>query len=283
MKAAIGKELDRDGQAYVVAPKIRQLGKIHHNIKTLFPSASIAVAHGRLPDNELAKIIHRFDSGEIDILISSSIVEHGLDLPNATTMIMMHAPHFGLSELYQLRGRICRRAKQGYAHFFYTQENLTSVQRQRLAALTEASRLGSGWELARRDLEIRGAGNLIGAEQSGSADAVGVQLYLDMVHGAAEETIQEPQTEAEIALPIPSLLPATYIPDTTERTRWYVRLSRAKRPSKNCRKKKKKHLAHFLPKYKTYCSQFGWQKLPANEALQKYLSLSFLHLTKIPT
>lgn len=228
LKKAITHELARSGQVYAVAPRIRQLAKIEHDIKRLVPEANIAIAHGQLPDDTLANIVHSFDLGEIDVLICSSIVEHGLDLPNANTMIVFSAPHFGLSELYQLRGRIGRRQTRGYAYFFYNQENLTAIQRQRLAALTEASRLGSGWELARRDLEIRGAGNLVGAEQSGSADAVGVQMYLDMVHTATEEQAHQIHPEAEVALPFPSLLPPAYIPDPTERTRWYVRLSRAK-------------------------------------------------------
>ncbi|MBI1833656.1 MAG: DEAD/DEAH box helicase [Candidatus Andersenbacteria bacterium] len=228
LQQAIEKELQRNGQVYIVTPKIRQLAALAHEVESLIPTARIAVGHGRLPDEDLARVIHSFDSGETNILISSSIVEHGLDLPGANTMIVMHAPHFGLSDLYQLRGRIGRRERQGYAHFFYTQQNLTSIQRRRLAALTEASRLGSGWELARRDLEIRGAGNLLGAQQSGSAEAVGVQLYLDMVRSASTTEEVAIAVQADVALPLPALLPVTYVSDSSERTKWYIRLSRAK-------------------------------------------------------
>ncbi|MGH7927881.1 MAG: TRCF domain-containing protein, partial [Candidatus Binatia bacterium] len=121
--------------------------------------------------------------------------------------------------------------RQGYAYFFYTQEKLTSIQRQRLTALTEASRLGSGWEIARRDLEIRGTGNLLGAEQSGTAYDVGVGLYLEMVREAARNTSQAHTAETEIMLPLSAILPGHYIEDSDERTRWYSRLTRATSPS----------------------------------------------------
>lgn len=227
LQEAMNQELSRGGQIYVVAPKIRQLSAIQHQIKALFPDVVTAIAHGRTPDEKLSDIIHNFDSGAVRILISSSIVEHGLDLAGANTMIIFHAPSFGLSELYQLRGRIGRRERQGYAYFFYNQQELTPIQRDRLTALTEASRLGSGWQLARRDLEIRGAGNLLGADQSGSVNAVGVQLYLDMIRQATSGETAE-RDQADVSLPFPALLPADYVSDTDERTAWYIRLTRAR-------------------------------------------------------
>jgi transcription-repair coupling factor (superfamily II helicase) len=223
---AIERELARKGQVYVVSPKVRQLHAIKEHIQALVPTARLAIAHGQLEDDALSKVIHAFDAREIDVLVASSIIENGLDLPAANTMIVMNAPHFGLSDLYQLRGRIGRREKQGYAYFFYTQSELTDIQRQRLAAITEASRQGSGWLIAQRDLEMRGAGNLLGAEQHGAGDAIGVQLYLDMVHQALGEQELEPNN-VDIQLPISALLPAHYIADVQERSRWYQRLSRS--------------------------------------------------------
>lgn len=224
LKKAIAQELDRNGQCYVVAPKIRHLSAIHEHIAALFPEATVKIAHGQMPDEMLSHIIHEFDQGKVDILVSSSIVENGLDLPNANTMIVWHAPQFGLSDLYQLRGRIGRREKQSYGYFLFDQHELTPIQKERLAALTEASRLGSGWLIAQRDLEIRGAGNLLGAEQSGAINAVGVQLYLDLIQQAVSA---EELTDVTIELPFPALLPAHYIADTATRTRWYIRLNRA--------------------------------------------------------
>lgn len=223
---AIKSELARGGQVYVVAPKIRHLPHLTESIAALFPKATLAQAHGRLPGKSLEKIMHDFDAGTIQILVSSSIVENGLDLPNANTLIVTHATHFGLSDLYQLRGRIGRRDQQGHAYFFYTQNELTTPQRQRLTALTEAARLGSGWNLARRDLEIRGAGSLLGKEQSGTVNAVGVQMYLDMINQALHRS-SLPRREVDVQLPLPAVLPTHYIADAAERTRWYQQLARA--------------------------------------------------------
>ncbi len=223
---AIERELKRSGQVYVVSPKVRQLHAIKEHIHALVPQAKVAIAHGQMDDKALSDVIHQFDAQEINVLVASSIIENGLDLPTANTMVVMNAPHFGLSDLYQLRGRIGRRATQGYAYFFYNQTELTDIQRQRLAAITEASRQGSGWLIAQRDLEMRGAGNLLGAEQHGAGDAIGVQLYLDMVHQALGEQELEPNN-VDIQLPISALLPAHYIADVQERSRWYQRLSRS--------------------------------------------------------
>ena len=221
---ALFQELGRDGQIYIVSSKIRNLAMIKETVQALVPHARIAIAHAQLPDEKLSAIIHAFDTHELDILISSSIVENGLDLPNANTMIVWNAPHFGLAQLYQLRGRIGRRSRQGHALFLYSQEKLTDMQRQRLTALTESTRQGSGWDIARRDLELRGAGNLLGAEQSGSASAVGMYMYLDMVDDAGEQEVQR----ADIHTMLPAYIPASFIPDTDTRTMWYIRLSRAK-------------------------------------------------------
>lgn len=231
-KQALQKELDRGGQAYIVAPKVRQLGALAHAVKTLLPKASLAVAHGQLPAPELAHIMRQFDQNHISILISSAIIENGLDLPNANTIIVTHAPTFGLADLYQLRGRVGRRSVQGYAYFFYHQSELTSVQRQRLLALTEAGRLGSGWSLAQRDLEIRGAGNLLGAAQSGTVNQVGVQFYLDLVREAVAEH-QEGRVrrhEVDIKLPIPALIPQHYVAQDDKRTTYYQQLTRSRTP-----------------------------------------------------
>lgn len=229
LQTAIKKELARGGQVYLVASKIKHLAAIHQHLAALVPSACLGLAHGRLPVKVLADTIHQFDTGKIDILISSNIVENGLDLPNVNTMIVWDSTNFGLADLYQLRGRIGRRARQGFAYFFYNQHELSGSQRQRLTALIEASRLGAGWSLARRDLEIRGAGNLLGKAQSGTANEVGMQLYLDLVNQAVQEhagKIEKPR-DTEISLPLPALLPTSYIANTAARARTYQRLARA--------------------------------------------------------
>lgn len=230
-KEALQKELRRGGQVYIVAPKVRQLASLAHTVQMLLPKASLAVAHGQLPAPELARIMRQFDQNRISILISSAIIENGLDLPNANTIIVTHAPSFGLADLYQLRGRIGRRSAQGYAYFFYHQSELTSTQRQRLLALTEAGRLGSGWSLAQRDLEIRGAGNLLGAAQSGTVNQVGVQFYLDLVREAvAQKEGHVRRHEVDIRLPLPALIPQHYVAQDDKRTAYYQQLSRSRTP-----------------------------------------------------
>jgi len=222
---AIGRELDRQGQTYIVAPKVRYLAAIKSEIRTLFPAARLGVAHGQLPDLQLSRTIQAFDAGELDILICSNIVENGLDLPNVNTIIVWQAPHFGLAELYQLRGRVGRRQRQGYAYFLYNQGQLTPLQRERLTAITENARLGSGWSIARRDLEMRGGGNLLGREQSGAIDAVGVGLYLDLISQAVNP--DEIMSDTDVQLPISAIIPPDYIADDRVRATWYGRLSRA--------------------------------------------------------
>lgn len=226
---AITRELQRRGQVYVVAPKIRGLMSLSRHLSHLVPQATIATIHGQLDSTTLASLMEQFDKGEINVLVSSTIIENGLDVPNANTLLVVHATHFGLSELYQLRGRIGRRERQGYAYFLYDQQELTSIQRARLTALTEATRLGSGWTLAQRDLEIRGAGNLLGAEQSGTVAAVGVQFYLDLIHDALEGSGGKQRThrDVDIHLPLSAIIPATYIADVAQRTHYYQLLSRA--------------------------------------------------------
>jgi len=229
LEHAIATERARGGQTYVVAPKIRHLPNLALRIAELAPDAKVAIAHGQLPPKQLASIMHKFYTGELDVLISSTIIESGIDLPNANTIVVTHATDFGLADLYQLRGRVGRRKRQGFAYFLYNQTELTSDQRQRLTALTEATRLGSGWSLAQRDLEIRGAGNLLGAEQSGTVNAVGAQLYLDLIRDAVETENQTSvdRREVDIQLPLAATLPEHYVADTKTRTSLYQQLSRA--------------------------------------------------------
>jgi transcription-repair coupling factor (superfamily II helicase) len=230
IRQALSRELQRGGQLYVIAPKISHLSALAHRIASLAPKARLALLHGRMTSQQIAGTMQQFDHRQIDILISSTIIANGLDLPHANTIIVTRATHFGLSDLYQLRGRIGRRKQQGYALFLYNQADLSSIQRQRLTALTEASRLGSGWSLARRDLEIRGAGNLLGEQQSGSVNAVGVQLYLDMVNDAIDKSSGQPalRHDLNINLPLSTHIPTEYMPDLSQRTEFYQKLSRSR-------------------------------------------------------
>ena len=196
LQKALTVELKRGGQIYVVHNRVQTIGAVALHVQEILEQAgliaSLEVAHGQLEDGKLAPIMDRFLSGKTDILVASSIVEHGLDSPGANTLIVLHSEWFGLSDLYQLRGRVGRRDKQAYAHFFlggmehrlYGQADAVHVSataKERLEALKEADELGSGWSVALRDLEIRGGGNILGHEQHGSMEAIGLLLYSQLL------------------------------------------------------------------------------------------------------
>ena len=209
LRDALAAEMEREGQAYVVYNRVQPLGQVLLKVEEELREAGfepvpegserggrrriVALAHGQMDEHRLQTTMRRFMDGEIDILVASSIVEHGLDSPRANTLIVLHSEWFGLSDLYQLRGRVGRRTEQAFAYFMiggldidkYARKDdrslLTDVARQRLSALAEADELGSGWSVALRDLEIRGGGNLLGHEQHGSMESIGLLLYAQLL------------------------------------------------------------------------------------------------------
>ncbi len=195
IKDAAEKELNRDGQIYYLHNRVetielakRQIEKLLVEVRLLQkPKPVIAIAHGRLHEKQLVKTMDDFGSGKIDILVATTIIENGLDHPNVNTLIVANATKLGLAQSYQLRGRVGRSNVQAYAYFLYNVKNLTDIAKQRLDALKEAEALGSGYQIALKDLEIRGAGNILGREQSGSINAVGLNLYVQMLNEAVEE------------------------------------------------------------------------------------------------
>lgn len=187
IKEAITKELARSGQVYYLYNEVETMIFAEKKLKQLFPHSRIAHAHGQMEPSLLARTMAEFDGGQIDILICSTIIENGLDIPNANTLIVEKATDFGLSQLHQIRGRIGRSFSEAFAYFLYEDKNLTIDAAKRLKALQEFSDLGSGYELAMKDLEIRGIGNILGREQSGHAEAVGLNLYLRLINKAVKE------------------------------------------------------------------------------------------------
>ena len=186
IKEAIKKELKRGGQVYYLHNRIETIEATRKFLKTLVPKASFGIAHGRLKEKELIKIISDFQNKKVDVLIATTIIENGLDLPNVNTLIVADATKLGLSQAYQIRGRIGRSHLQGFAYFLYG-HRLNEKAKLRLKALKEAERLGSGYQIALRDLEIRGAGNILGKEQSGNINKVGLNLYCQMLTEAVEK------------------------------------------------------------------------------------------------
>lgn len=232
---ALEDELARDGQAYVLWNRVETIEAAAERIRKLVPRARIAVAHGQMAEDQLMRVMERFDTRKIDVLVCSTIIENGIDLPNVNTLVVFDTPSFGLADLYQLRGRVGRGNKQAYAYFLYAQGRLPFEARKRLAALLEAVELGSGWTLALRDLEIRGAGNLLGREQHGTIRAVGVHLFGELLMEEVER-LRTGKTsgdtkDMQMDVPVRAFIPETYVPNTDARLAIYTRLSAANTPA----------------------------------------------------
>ena len=230
---AIRRELSRNGQIFFIHNRVPSLPTVVDALKNLVPEARYAFAHGQMREGELDKIMKQFLDGDIDVLVSTTIVESGLDIPNANTIIISDAPHFGLAQLYQLRGRVGRSDRQAYAYFLIPRKRKLGFDAERrLQALQSLDDLGLGFQLAVRDLEIRGAGNLLGKEQSGNVIAVGFELYSQILKEAVanlkgEELELEELIEPEVKFLGESFIPDYYIPDISERLVLYQRLASA--------------------------------------------------------
>jgi transcription-repair coupling factor (superfamily II helicase) len=229
IQKAIRRELSRGGQTYFVHNRVQDIESINHYLKELVPEAKIIVAHGQLSEKELEKKITAFYKREADILLSTTIIESGIDIPTANTMIINKADRFGLAQLHQLRGRIGRSDKKAYAYFLVpATTNISEVASKRLHALKTYADMGSGFSIASTDLEIRGSGDILGAEQSGHIAKIGLELYTELL----QETINEikgrqykKKIDIEITSPFKSQIPSDYIPHDSERLKIYKKLS----------------------------------------------------------
>jgi transcription-repair coupling factor (superfamily II helicase) len=229
IQSAIDQELERGGQVYFVHNRVESIYEIAAKIQELAPKARITVGHGQMSETELEKVMLKFMHHEADILVSTTIIENGLDIPLCNTILINRADRHGLSELYQLRGRVGRSNRRAYAYLLLPPEiELTPVARRRLAALKEFSDLGAGFKIAALDLELRGAGNLLGGEQSGHIEAVGFELYTQMLERAVRELKGEAAPEAaetQLNLGLNIRIPASYIPEENQRLRMYKRIA----------------------------------------------------------
>ncbi|MGB9735691.1 MAG: transcription-repair coupling factor [bacterium] len=231
----IMKELERQGQVFVVRKKIKRLEEFADRIANIVPDAVVGVAHGQMPSRELERIMTRFVKKEINVLVSTAIVESGLDIPTANTIIIGDADEFGISELYQLKGRVGRSNQTGYVYFILPFNKPPSPQSiARLKLIASSSELSSGFKLAMHDMEMRGAGNIIGKAQSGHIDAIGLELYSELVKEAMlnikGETYEE-TTEPHLNFPVPAYIPDSYINDPELRLLFYRRLANADQSS----------------------------------------------------
>ena len=221
VRSAIRQELDRGGQIFYVVPRVEGIEEISARIREMVPGVRIAIAHGQMPESELESVMLTFGGGDADVLLCTTIIESGLDIPRVNTIVIEDSQKFGLSQLYQLRGRVGRAGIQAHAWLFYPkQHQLSDAARQRLRALQEFTQLGSGYQLAMRDMEIRGVGNLLGAEQSGQMDAIGFDLYMEMLQEALQEIRGQeiPKVDdTQIDLSLTAFIPADYIPDLDQK------------------------------------------------------------------
>ncbi len=251
IRQAILRELDRGGQTYFVHNRVMGIYQMAQRLRKMVPEARIAVAHGQMAERELEQAMLEFAAGNVDVLACTSIIESGLDIPNANTLIVNRADRFGLAQLYQLRGRVGRGARRAYAYLLHPQfTSLSETARQRLQTISEATELGAGFRIAMRDLEIRGAGELLGARQHGHIAAVGFDLYTRLLAQAVQEAsvqkqvstrqqvepgavdeaaalLQPLENAVQISLPLDAYLPESYLADSTLRLQLYRRLAAA--------------------------------------------------------
>jgi transcription-repair coupling factor (superfamily II helicase) len=228
IRSSIEQELERGGQVYFVHNRVDTIWEIAAKLQELVPRARVAVGHGQMSEGELEKVMLKFMRHEADVLVATTIIENGLDIPLCNTILINRADRLGLSELYQLRGRVGRSNRRAYAYLLLPAEiELTPVARRRLAALKEFSDLGAGFKIAALDLELRGAGNLLGGEQSGHIEAVGFDLYTQMLEQAVREMKgeAEPQPQAQLNLGLNIRIPAGYVPEENQRLRLYKRIA----------------------------------------------------------
>ena len=235
IKGAVEKEMERGGQVYFLHNRVQTIDDMASKLRSLLPKARIVVTHGELAPDELERRILAFKNGEYDVLVSSTIIENGIDLANANTLIVNNAERFGLSQLYQLRGRVGRSRKQAYSYFLYQMERLPLDAKKRLKAIVEANELGAGFQIAMKDLEIRGAGDVLGANQSGAIQVVGVSHFVRMLNQAVEDLkkgkkVKERETalkDVTIEIPLPAYVPDEYIVSSKEKISVYQKLAGA--------------------------------------------------------
>jgi transcription-repair coupling factor (superfamily II helicase) len=239
VRDAILRELDRGGQVFFVHNRVETIEAQTEQLRRMLPGVRFVVGHGQMPEGHLESVMIKFAGGEADVLVCTTIIESGLDIPNANTIVIDRADTLGLAQLYQLRGRVGRSSRRAYAYLLYRRrERMSEEARKRLQAIFNASELGAGFQIALADLEIRGAGNILGGEQSGHMAAVGFDLYSRLLAEAVEERkarredrpprVEKPQ--AVVDLPVEAHLPDSYVPEEAQKLELYRRLARARTP-----------------------------------------------------
>ncbi|MCL2527137.1 MAG: transcription-repair coupling factor, partial [Defluviitaleaceae bacterium] len=230
VRDAINRELGRGGQVYYLHNRVKNIAEEAMRVQTLVPQAKVAFAHGQMSETELENIMHDFVDGEIDVLVCTTIIETGLDIPNVNTIIIQNADFMGLSQLYQLRGRVGRSNRLAYAYLMYRRDKVLKEEAEkRLQTIREFTEFGAGFKIAMRDLEIRGAGNLLGAQQHGHMDSVGYDMYCKLLAEAVGElkgdAREVPISETTIDISIDAYIPDRFIPDEQQKLEIYKKIS----------------------------------------------------------
>ena len=230
IREVINRELDRGGQVFLVFNRVRGILSVADKIRELVPDAEVAVAHGQMSESTLESVMHKFIDGEINVLVATTIIESGLDIPNANTMVVLDADKCGLAQLYQLRGRVGRSNRMAYAYLMYQKDKvLSELSEKRLRAIKEFTEFGAGFKIAMRDMELRGAGNILGAEQSGHMMNVGYELYMRLVDEAARKARGEfiPQKTEDVSVEIKSTanIPSWYIENEITKLSMYKKIA----------------------------------------------------------
>jgi len=230
IRDAIRREMKRGGQVYFVYNRVQSIDRMAERIAEMLPDARIKVAHGQMPEELLEKVMLEFYEGSFDVLVCTSIIENGLDVPNANTIVAYDADRFGLSQLYQMRGRVGRSPRPAYAYFTYRPDKvLSQIAEKRLQAIKEFAELGAGFKIAMRDLEIRGAGNLLGSQQHGHIVSVGFEMYCQLldeaVHELKDGRVVELPAEPLLELTVDAYLDGDYISDAMHKIEIYQRIA----------------------------------------------------------
>lgn len=244
LKAAVERELSRKGQVFIVHNDIEELPLIKEKIESFFPEVKAEVVHGQMKPSQIEKVMHQFFEGKVQVLVATSIVESGLDVPSANTLIVIGAERFGLSQLYQLKGRVGRGVEKGYCYLLTTPGvKLNPEAAKRLEAMKKLSPLGGGFQLALKDLEIRGAGTLLGPKQSGFVESVGLDLYMKLF----EEVIKEKEEEEDVKLNLPyeAFIPEDFVEDPKEKVKLYSQIASSENPQELM--EKLKEIRGYLP------------------------------------
>ena len=290
LKTAIERELERNGQVFIVQNDIEELEPLKVKVEEMFPSVPVEIVHGQMRSDKIEKIMHNFFEGKIKILISTSIVESGLDVPSANTLIVIGAERFGLSQLYQLKGRVGRGIEKGYCYLLISPKaRLTPEAVKRLEAMKKLSPLGGGFQLAVKDLEIRGAGTLLGPKQSGYVNTIGLDLYLKLFEEVSREKEEE---DVKITLPWEAFVPEDYVEDVKERVRIYSELASSGNPDEAVKKLKEIH--GYVPdpvinifktmKLKKLAKQIGIKEIvvsPSGKAIISFGDMPNIHGEKL--